>query len=97
LVWSGRAQLASLAPRDVVLLSMRSVLVLVIGEFMYIVGLRYSNLTTMSYTALAFPAVAIVLDVFLRREAISSLFAPHSLIGIALLVVGFLLLMSGRK
>jgi len=88
---SGRSQLVTLSGRDILFLVLGSTLALVVGEFLYVVGLSASNLTTMALTALAYPIVALVLDLVLRRVALSS-FTLRDFVGIGLSVMGFILL-----
>ncbi len=88
---SRRAEFAEIAPADLAQLSLGAVLVLVLGESIYIAGLSASNATTMAYTALAFPAICLALDVALRRIPISSL-TVTDYAGMVFLVMGFMLL-----
>jgi drug/metabolite transporter (DMT)-like permease len=88
---SGRSQLATLSGSDLLFLVLGSIFVLVIGQILYLLGLSASNLTTMGLTALAYPIVALVLDLVLRRIALSS-FTVRDFVGIGLVVVGFILL-----
>lgn len=88
---SGHSQLVSLSASDLLFLVVGSILVLVVGQFLYLSGLSASNLTTMALTALAYPIVALVLDLVLRQVALSS-FTLRDFIGIVLTVMGFILL-----
>jgi len=88
---SGRSQLVTLSGRVILFLILGSILILVVGEFLYVAGLSASNLTTMALTALAYPIVALVLDLVLRRVALSS-FTLRDFVGIGLSVMGFILL-----
>jgi hypothetical protein len=52
-----------------------------------------SNMTTISYTMLAFPVVSLVLELVLGRIKLSSL-GIHDLAGFALLVAGYVIIVS---
>src|SRR5258708_10617467 len=69
---SGHIQLVALSGSDILFLILGSILILVVGEFLYIAGLSASNLTTMSFTALAYPIAALAFDLVLRRITLSS-------------------------
>lgn len=86
-----RSEFAAISFPDLLHLSVGAILVLVVGEILYIAGLSASNATTMAYTALAFPAVCLVLDVMLRRISISSL-TLQDYAGMLFLAVGFSLI-----
>jgi len=92
---SGRSQFVTLSTGDLLFLVLGSIFALVIGEILYVAGLSASNLTTMGFTALAFPIVALVLDLILRRITLSS-FTLRDLLGIVLTVMGFILLVYRR-
>src|SRR2546423_317223 len=80
---SGHSQFVALSGSDLLFLILGSILVFVVGEFLYIAGLSASNLTTMSFTALAYPVAALVLDLILRRITLSS-FTLRDILGIGL-------------
>ena len=88
-------KLSVLTDTNLLFLLAGSVVSLVIGQILYLTGLSVSNLTTMAYTALAYPAVALILEIALGRVKLASL-TYRDLLGLALLVVGFLVLMSRR-
>jgi drug/metabolite transporter (DMT)-like permease len=88
---SGRSQLVALSGNDLLFLVLGSILALVVGEILYVAGLSASNLTTMALTALAYPIVALVLDLMLQRTTLSS-FTLRDYIGIGFSVMGFILL-----
>lgn len=90
---SGHIQLVALSGSDILFLILGSILILVVGEFLYIAGLSASNLTTMSFTVLAYPIAALALDLMLRRITLSS-FTVRDILGIGLSVIGFILLVK---
>lgn len=90
---SGHSQLVALSGSDILFLILGSILILVVGEFLYIAGLSASNLTTMSFTVLAYPIAALALDLMLRRITLSS-FTVRDILGIGLSVIGFILLVK---
>ena len=92
---SGHSQFVTLSASDLLLLVLGSILALVVGEILYVVGLSASNLTTMGLTALAYPIVALLLDLVFRRIALSS-FTLRDFLGIGFSVIGFILLMYRR-
>lgn len=87
------ADFEAISRSDVLQLAAASLLILVIGEALYLYGLAASSATTMAYTALAFPAICLIIEVALRRVPISSL-TLRDYAGMALLAVGFALLAS---
>jgi drug/metabolite transporter (DMT)-like permease len=66
------------------------VFALLIGEVFYITGISSSNVTTVSYTALAYPVVALLFD-SVRGRAIMT---TQDIIGFAFVSIGFLVLAS---
>lgn len=80
---------------DLLQLGFASLLILVVGESVYLLGLSASNATTMGYTALAFPAICLALDVVTRRIPFSSL-TIRDYAGFLFLVIGFALISSRR-
>lgn len=75
---------------DVLHLALGAILILVIGESLYISGLSSTNATSMAFTALGFPAICLALEVALGRVSPTS-FGVREYLGVALLVVGFVL------
>lgn len=72
-----------------------SILVLVIGEALYISGLSASSATVMGYSALAYPATALIVEIAFKRVEFSSL-TSKDLIGFAFLALGFILIASRK-
>jgi hypothetical protein len=72
-------------------LALGSFLVLVVGEALYIGGLVASNVTTMLLAALAFPAVALVVELLAGKIDPSAL-TWTDFLGFLLMCAGFVLL-----
>lgn len=81
--------------RTVVHIGIGAVLVLVVGEALYISGLAASNLTTMALAALTYPGIVLILEVATKRLDPRSL-GFREVLGFALLSVGFILLTVRR-
>ena len=85
---SGAEEASLLQHKDLRYLALGSVLVLVVGDTLFIAGLSASNVTVMTYTALASPAVALLLEASLGRIRLT----PRDLLGFALLALGFIVI-----
>jgi drug/metabolite transporter (DMT)-like permease len=92
-VFSGRQQLSAIKPQEYVYIAIGSIIVMFVAQVVYFVGVQASNMTTMSYTMLAFPIISLVLELTLGRVKLSSL-GIHDLAGFALLVAGYVVIMS---
>jgi hypothetical protein len=68
-----------------------SILALVIGEAVYIVGLSASSPTVISYAALAYPATVLIVEIVAGRVALQSL-SFRDLVAFILLAAGFILI-----
>jgi len=95
LVLSGTEQLASLGVRDTVYLATGSALGIVVAQAMYFAGISASNLTTVAYTMLAYPVIAMIAEVILGRVELASL-SIRDFAGFALLVAGYVVMVSGK-
>lgn len=87
---SSKEYLSILVQKDLLYLALGSVFALLIGEVFYITGISSSNVTTVSYTALAYPVVALLFD-SVRGRAIMT---TQDIIGFAFVSIGFLVLAS---
>jgi len=92
---SGTEHLSVLTKRNLLYLILGAIFSLFLGQILYITGLFASNLTTIAYTALAYPAVALIMELTLGRVRLATL-TVRDFGGLALLIAGFLLLMSRR-
>jgi drug/metabolite transporter (DMT)-like permease len=92
-VFSGQQQLSAIKPKEYVYIAVGSIVVMFVAQVIYFVGVQASNMTTMSYTMLAFPVVSLVLELVLGRIKLSSL-GIHDLAGFALLVAGYVIIVS---
>jgi drug/metabolite transporter (DMT)-like permease len=92
-VFSGQQQLSAIKPKEYVYIAVGSIVVMFVAQVIYFVGVQASNMTTMSYTMLAFPVVSLVLELVLGRIKLSSL-GIHDLAGFVLLVVGYVVIIS---
>ena len=88
-----RTEFSALSRSDVFHLGFGAILILVVGESVYLTGLSGSNATTMAYTCLAFPAICLTLDVAMRRIPLSSV-TLRDCAGIVFLAIGFALIAS---
>ena len=86
-------EFSALSRSDMLHLAFASMLILVVGESVYLMGLSASNATTMASTALAFPAICLTLDVITRRIPLSSL-TVRDYAGMLFLAIGFTLISS---
>jgi drug/metabolite transporter (DMT)-like permease len=92
-VISGQQQLSAIKPKEYVYIAIGSVVVMFIAQVIYFFGVQASNMTTMSYTVLAFPVISLILELVLGRVKLSSL-GIHDLAGFTLLVAGYIVIMS---
>jgi uncharacterized membrane protein len=90
---SGTENLSSINKKDWFYLVTGSLFVLVIGYILYIAGLSASNVTTMAYTALAYPALALLIEIMLGKIKVSNL-TIQEIAGFFFLVVGYIFLGS---
>jgi drug/metabolite transporter (DMT)-like permease len=92
---SGKVSMTSLDTQSLLYLALGSVLVLVVGDALYVTGLSASNATTLGYAALAYPAVTLIIEVFAKRISIHDL-TLKDLLGFLFLAIGFLLISSSK-
>ena len=92
-VISGQQSLSAIKPKEYVYIAIGSVVVMFIAQVVYFFGVQASNMTTMSYTMLAFPFISLILELVLGRIKLSSL-GIHDLAGFALLIAGYVVIMS---
>ena len=95
LVLSGTEQLSSLGLRDTLYLAIGSALGIVVAQAMYFAGISASNLTTVAYTMLAYPVIAMIGELILGRVELASL-TVRDFAGFALLVGGYVIMVSGN-
>jgi drug/metabolite transporter (DMT)-like permease len=93
MVISGQQQLSAIKPKEYVYIAVGSVVVMFLAQVVYFLGVQASNMTIMSYTMLAFPVISLILELVLGRVKLSSL-GIHDLAGFALLVAGYIVIMS---
>ena len=92
-VFSGQQQLSAIKPKEYVYVAIGSVIVMFVAQVVYFFGVQASNMTTMSYTMLAFPFISLILELVLGRIKLSSL-GIHDLAGFVLLVAGYVVIVS---
>ena len=92
-VISGKQQLSAIQPKEYVTIAIGSIMVMFVAQVVYFFGVQASNMTTMSYTMLAFPVVSLILELILGRVKLSSL-GMYDLVGFALLVAGYVVIVS---
>jgi drug/metabolite transporter (DMT)-like permease len=68
---SGAEDVSVLGHKHMLFLAIGSVLVLIIGDGLFIEGISVSNVTTVAYTSLARPAVALILETLLGRTTVT--------------------------
>jgi drug/metabolite transporter (DMT)-like permease len=92
-VVSGQQQLSAIQIKEYVYIAVGSVMVMFVAQVVYFFGVQASNMTTMSYTMLAFPVISLILELALGRIKLSSL-GIRDFIGFALLVAGYVVIIS---
>jgi drug/metabolite transporter (DMT)-like permease len=92
-VISGKQQLSAIQPKEYVFIAIGSIMVMFVAQVVYFFGVQASNMTTMSYTMLAFPIISLILELLLGRVKLSSL-GVYDLVGFALLVAGYVVIVS---
>ena len=92
-VLSGQQRLATIRARDYVYIAIGSILVMFVAQVIYFLGVQATSLTTLAYTMLAFPIVSMIAELILGRVKLSSL-GVHDLVGFALLVAGYVFIVS---
>ena len=92
-VVSGQQQLSAIQTKEYVYVAVGSIMVMFVAQVVYFFGVQASNMTTMAYTMLAFPIISLILELILGRVKLSSL-GIHDLAGFALLVVGYVVIVS---
>jgi hypothetical protein len=93
MVASGQQQLSAIQPKEYILIAIGSIMVMFVAQVIYFFGVQASNITTMAYTMLAFPFISLILELVLGRIKLSSL-GIHDLAGFALLVAGYVIIVS---
>jgi len=92
-VISGKQQLSAIQPKEYITIAIGSIMVMFVAQVVYFFGVQASNMTTMSYTMLAFPVISLILELILGRVKLSSL-GMYDLIGFVLLVAGYVVIVS---
>jgi drug/metabolite transporter (DMT)-like permease len=92
-VISGRQQLPAIQAKEYVYIAVGSIMVMFVAQTVYFIGVQAANMTTMAYTMLAFPFISLILELVLGRVKLSSL-GIHDLVGFALLVAGYVVIVS---
>ena len=92
-VISGKQQLSAIQPKEYITIANGSIMVMFVAQVVYFFGVQASNMTTMSYTMLAFPVISLILELILGRVKLSSL-GMYDLIGFVLLVAGYVVIVS---
>ena len=85
---SGAEDLSVLGNKQLIYLAIGSVLLLIVGDSLFIAGISASNVTTVAYSSLARPAVALILETLLGRATLTI----QDLVGFVLLAAGFVLI-----
>lgn len=93
---SGTEPLSVLGSKDVRYIAIGSAIAFPIGRILYMTGLSASNVTTMAYTALAFPIVSLILEVVLGRIKLTSL-TIYDWGGLVLLIAGYVIMVSKKS
>jgi len=78
--------------KDLVYLAIGAILVLMLGEGLYIKGIYDSDVTTVSYTALAYPAIVLIIESIMGRHKLTI----QDLLGFIVLAIGFIIIVSKR-
>jgi len=86
----GDGNLKSIELRQWVYLGVGSLLALVIGELFFIWGMAASNVTTVGYTALAYPVIALTIEWVQGKVSVTW----RDMVGFLLLAAGFVLVSS---
>jgi drug/metabolite transporter (DMT)-like permease len=92
-VISGQQQLSAITAKEYVTIAIGSIIVMFIAQVIFFYAVQASNMTTMAYTMLAFPIISLILELALGRVKLSSL-GVHDLAGFALLVAGYVVIVS---
>jgi drug/metabolite transporter (DMT)-like permease len=92
-VRSGQQTLSAIQPKEYVYIAVGSIMVMFVAQVVYFFGVQASNMTTMSYTVLAFPFISLIMELVLGRVKLSSL-GIRDLVGFCLLVVGYIVIVS---
>jgi hypothetical protein len=92
-VRSGQQQLSAIQPKEYVYIAVGSIMVMFVAQVVYFFGVQASNMTTMSYTMLAFPFISLIMELVLGRIKLSSL-GIRDLVGFGLLVAGYVVMVS---
>lgn len=92
-VFSGQQDLSAIQPKEYVTIAIGSIMVMFVAQVIYFFGVQASNITTMSYTMLAFPIISLILELVLGRVKLSSL-GIYDFAGFALMVAGYLVFLS---
>ena len=92
-VVSGHQQLSAIQTKEYVYIAVGSVMVMFVAQVVYFFGVQASNMTTMSYTMLAFPIISLALELVVGRIKPSSL-GIRDLVGFGLLVAGYVVIIS---
>ncbi len=92
-VFSGQQQLSAIQTKEYVYIAVGSIMVMFVAQAVYFFAVQASNMTTLAYTTLAFPIISLALELVLGRVKLSSL-GMHDLAGFALLVAGYVVIMS---
>lgn len=93
---SGTEPLSLFGSKDMLYLAIGSMIAFPVGHILYMAGLSASNVTTMAYTALAFPVVSLILELVLGRIKLTAL-TVHDWVGFALLVAGYVIMISKKN
>ena len=92
-VTTGTQKLSEIERKDYLYIAIGSIMVMFIAQVIFFFGVQASNMTTMSYTMLAFPIISLILELIVGRIKLSSL-GIHDLVGFALMVAGYMVFMT---
>jgi drug/metabolite transporter (DMT)-like permease len=89
-VITGQQSLASIQPKEYVLIAVGSIMVMFVAQALFFFGVQASNMTTMGLTLLAFPFISLALEIGLGRIQLSSL-GFRDVVGFVLIVIGYVI------
>ena len=86
-------QLSAIQPREYLVITVGSVMVMFVAQAIFFYGVHLSSLTTMTITLLALPFITLALELFLGRIKPSSL-GLRDLLGFVLITLGYAVYVS---
>jgi drug/metabolite transporter (DMT)-like permease len=86
-------QLSAIQPREYLVITVGSVMVMFVAQAIFFFGVRLSSLTTMTLTLLALPFITLALELFVGRIKPSSL-GLRDLLSFVLITLGYAVYVS---